>query len=229
MVSDDLSRERIHAATEPQRYRLLERLADGARTASELASEVALAPSLVSHHLAVLSTLRLVTVQRDRRERRYSLDAQAFAGAAGDVLTALTGARRAQVASPLPRVLFLCRHNAGRSQMALAFFERAVRGKAIADSAGSEPEAAVHPVVLEAMKERGLLIGRRPQRVTPAMLRDADLVVDMGCGEDLSAVPVGRRRSWRVADPHGKSVAAVRLIRDHIAARSERLARELIA
>ncbi|MHB8631517.1 MAG: arsenate reductase/protein-tyrosine-phosphatase family protein [Candidatus Limnocylindria bacterium] len=229
MPTDDVARERIRAATHPQRYRLLRLLADGNRTASELAHTAGMAPSLVSHHLGTLSRLRLVTVQRDRRERRYALDAQAIAGAAGDVLGALTGARRAPVVAPLPRVLFLCRHNAGRSQMALAFFERFAKGRAIVDSAGSEPGTAVHEVVLNAMNEQGFSIDRRPQRVTPAMLRDADVVVDMGCGEDLSAVPASRRRSWRIADPHGKSVESVRRIRDRIAARTELLAHELIA
>lgn len=224
-----MARERLHAATDPQRCRLLVLLGSGGRTASELARAAAMAPSLVSHHLGILSRLRLVSVQRDRRERRYSVDPGAITGAAGDLLDQVTGRRRASIGGPLPRVLFLCRRNAGRSQMALAFFERAAGGKAIADSAGSEPGIEVHGVVLDAMKERGIAIDRRPQRVTAVMLRDADLVVDMGCGEDLSSIPAARRLSWRVADPRGKTLVSVRRIRDSIAARSRRLARELTA
>lgn len=219
----------MRAATHPQRYRLLVLLRDREQTVSELVRQTALAPNLVSHHLRELRRHRLVSVHQYGRERRYALDAQAVAAAAGGVLAALTGRRMATEERPRPRVLFLCVRNAGRSQMALAFFERAARGRAIGDAAGSEPATEIHDVVRRAMSERGIALVRRPQRVTDTMLRDADVIVDMGCGEDISSRPGARRLGWRLPDPEGKPLDEVRAIRDRIAARAEALAKELTA
>lgn len=223
------STQALRAATHPQRYRLLLLLRDGEQTVKALVDQTTLAPNLVSHHLRELRRHRLVSVRQYGRERRYALDTQAVAAAAGDVLDTLTGRRSATERRARPRVLFLCVRNAGRSQMALAFFERAARGRAIADAAGSEPAAQIHDVVRRAMSERGIELIRRPQRVTDTMLRDADVIVDMGCGEDVSSRPGARRLGWRLPDPEGKSLDEVRAIRDRIARRAEALARELTA
>lgn len=219
----------MRAATHPQRYRLLLLLREHEHSVKELVDQTALAPNLVSHHLRELRRHRLVSVRQYGRERRYALDTQAVAAAAGDVLDTLTGQRVASDTRPRPRVLFLCVRNAGRSQMALAFFERAARGRAIGDAAGSEPAAEIHDVVRRAMSERGIELKRRPQRLTDTMLGDADVIVDMGCGEDVSSRPGARRLGWRLPDPEGKSLDEVRAIRDRIARRAEALAKELTA
>lgn len=211
------------------RYRLLSLLREGEHSVSSLVTRTALAPNLVSHHLRALRRYRLVSVQQYGRERRYSLDVQAIAAAAGEVLEELTGGRTTRDTRPRPRVLFLCVRNAGRSQMALAFFERAARGRAVGDCAGSQPADEVHAVVRRVMRERGIDLVRRPQRVTDTMLLDADVIVDMGCGEDVSTRPGARRLAWRLPDPEGKPLEDVRAIRDRIAQRAAALARELTA
>ena len=114
-------------------------------------------------------------------------------------------------------VLFLCRQNAGRSQMAQAFFERVARGHE-ALSAGSEPALAVHPTVIEAMKEIGIdLSDRKPQRVDRAMLDRADHVISMGCDDPAVCDYPGRKvEDWLMPDPSGKTIEEVRKIRDEI-------------
>ena len=217
----------MRVATHPQRYRLLTLLRDGQRSVNALVAETALAPNLVSHHLRELRRHRLVSVKQYGRERLYSLDPQAISAAAGDVLDELTGRRVGRAREPRPRVLFLCVRNAGRSQMALAFFERAAGDRAVGDCAGSRPARRIHDVVRRAMRERGIDLARRPQQVTDTMRRDADVIVDMGCGEKLSSRRGARRLGWRVPDPEGKPIAEVRAIRDRIDTLVDALVRDL--
>ncbi|HYQ89082.1 MAG TPA: arsenate reductase ArsC [Candidatus Binatia bacterium] len=127
-------------------------------------------------------------------------------------------------------VLFLCRQNAGRSQMAQAFFELLAPGHE-AISAGSEPADAVHPPVIAAMKEVGIdLTGQTPQRVDRAMLDRADHVISMGCDDPAVCEYPGRRvEDWSIEDPARKSPEEVRRIRDEIHARVEALALRLRA
>lgn len=116
-----------------------------------------------------------------------------------------------------PNVLFLCIHNAGRSQMALGWFDRLADGRAIAWSAGSEPSDQVNPSAVLAMDEVGIDIsGAHPKRWTDAMLRAADVVVTMGCGDECPFVPGTRYEDWPLEDPAGQGVDAVRPIRDEI-------------
>ena len=123
-------------------------------------------------------------------------------------------------------VLFVCVQNAGRSQMAQAFFERAAAGRHEARSAGTEPAAEVHPEVAEAMGELGLdVAGRRPRRLERADAEWADLVVTMGCGDACPVVPGTRYVDWELDDPHGRPPDEVRAIRDEI----ERRVDELVA
>ena len=113
-------------------------------------------------------------------------------------------------------VLFACVHNAGRSQMAAAFFNaQADPGKARAISSGTEPADRVHPEVVEAMKEAGIdLSGAKPQRLTQELACEAQLLVTMGCGEACPYVPGLAREDWPLEDPKGKSPDKVWEIRD---------------
>jgi arsenate reductase len=125
-------------------------------------------------------------------------------------------------------VLFACTHNAGRSQMAAALFNRAARGKAHGISAGTRPAGAVHPIVREAMTEIGVDLGAaRPERLTDAVARQADLLVTMGCGDECPVVPGLKRLDWPVDDPKDQPIARVRAIRDDIRRRVDALIREL--
>lgn len=218
----------LRVATHPQRYRLLSLLAERSRTVAELVAATGLAPNLVSHHLAALRRSRLVSVQQNGRERRYALDDRALQAAAHDLVASL-GGHGVRPATARPRVLFVCMHNAGRSQMARAFFERAAGDAAVADSAGSDPAPRIHPEVQDAMREVGVRLRRKPRRVTRTMVSDADLVIDMGCGDAIPKVPGVRRVVWRLPDPAGRSPAQVRRIRDDIAERARRLAATLIS
>jgi protein-tyrosine-phosphatase len=122
-------------------------------------------------------------------------------------------------------VLFLCVHNAGRSQMALGWFRHLAGDGAVAWSGGSEPADSVNPAAVAAMEEVGIDIsGQRPQRWTDDMLDRTDVVVTMGCGDACPVVPGVRYEDWPLDDPAGKAVDAVRPIRDEI----ERRVRDLL-
>ncbi len=118
------------------------------------------------------------------------------------------------VSERLPRVLFVCLQNAGRSQIAQAFYER--RGGE-ARSAGSQPGEAVHPAVIEAMRELGLYLdGRRPRGLSREDVEWAELVVTMGCGDACPVLPGKRYLDWELPDPAGAPLDEVRAVRDEI-------------
>ena len=123
------------------------------------------------------------------------------------------------------KVIFACIHNAGRSQMAAAWFNQlADASKAVAVSAGTEPGSRVHPEVQAAMQEVGIdLSGAKPQLLTDALARDAQMLVTMGCGEACPYVPGLKRDDWPLEDPKGKAIERVREIRDDVRARVEGL------
>jgi arsenate reductase len=128
--------------------------------------------------------------------------------------------------------LFVCRHNAGRSQMSAALFDRAAAGRHRALSAGSEadPDGHVHPQVVEVMRELGIdLSDRRPQRLTRELAEQADIVVTMGCGDACPYIPGKRYLDWELPDPKGRPLDEVRATRDDIAGRVGALVRELDA
>jgi arsenate reductase (thioredoxin) len=128
--------------------------------------------------------------------------------------------------------LFVCLHNAGRSQMSAALFERAADGRHRALSAGSEadPNGRVHPQVVEAMRELDIDISdRRPQRLTRELAEQADVVVTMGCGDACPYIPGKRYIDWELPDPKGRPVEEVRATRDDIARRVRELVAELDA
>jgi len=126
-------------------------------------------------------------------------------------------------------VIFACVHNAGRSQMAAAFFRAlADNAKARAISAGTQPAARVHPEVLTAMHEVGIdLSAAKPTLLTTDLARGASLLVTMGCGETCPVVPGLRREDWPLQDPKGQSVDAVRAIRDDVRSRVTELVQRL--
>lgn len=127
-----------------------------------------------------------------------------------------------------PAVLFLCTHNAGRSQMALGFFDALAGGRAVGYSGGSEPAHEVNPAAVAAMAEKGIdITGRQPTRWTDAMLRQADVVVTMGCGDTCPYVPGRRYVDWPLDDPAGQPLEVVRPVRDEIEARVRQLLGEL--
>jgi arsenate reductase (thioredoxin) len=132
----------------------------------------------------------------------------------------------------MSRVLFVCLHNAGRSQISQALFERAAAGRHTAESAGSiaAPGGHVHPEVVTVMREVGIdLADRRPQRLTDELAGRADVVVTMGCGDTCPYIPGKRYIDWDLPDPKGRPIEEVRAIRDDIARRVGELVRELDA
>ncbi|ORW01079.1 phosphotyrosine protein phosphatase [Mycobacterium kyorinense] len=127
-----------------------------------------------------------------------------------------------------PGVLFLCTHNAGRSQMALGFFNRLAGGQAVGYSGGSQPADRVNPVAAAAMAERGIdITAEQPTRWTEAMVEEADVVVTMGCGDTCPFIPGKRYEDWELPDPAGQPIEAVRPVRDEIEARVRQLLKEL--
>ncbi|MEV5576352.1 arsenate reductase ArsC [Spirillospora sp. NPDC052269] len=127
-----------------------------------------------------------------------------------------------------PSVLFVCVHNAGRSQMAAAYLTHLVGDKVEVRSAGSEPADQVNPAVVEAMREEGIDISAEiPKVLTVDAVRASDVVITMGCGDTCPAFPGKRYLDWKLDDPAGQGVDAVRPIRDQIRARIEKLTAEL--
>ncbi len=124
--------------------------------------------------------------------------------------------------------LFVCLHNAGRSQMSAALFERAAEGRHRALSAGTTPADRVHPEVVAVMAELGIDVGGRvPRRLTRDLAEEADVVVTMGCGDECPYIPGKRYIDWDLADPKGRPLDEVRATRDDIARRVADLVAEL--
>lgn len=136
-----------------------------------------------------------------------------------------TGFERASHGAAMKTVIFACVHNAGRSQMAAALFNQlADPTKARALSAGTNPADRVHPEVVAVMSEEGVdLTGARPQKLTPELASQAQLLITMGCGDECPFVPGLRRDDWPVQDPKGQPLERVREIRNEIRGRIETL------
>ena len=124
-----------------------------------------------------------------------------------------------------PSVLFVCVHNAGRSQMAAAFLSHLSEGAIDVRSAGTQPADQINPVVVEAMREKGIdLLGQIPKVLTTEAVQESDVVITMGCGDTCPYFPGKRYLEWKLDDPAGASIAAIRPIREQI----EKLVRALI-
>jgi arsenate reductase (thioredoxin) len=128
-----------------------------------------------------------------------------------------------------PMVLFVCVHNAGRSQMAAGWLTHLAAGRIEVRSAGSEPVGRINPVAVTAMAEVGIdIAANRPKVLTTDAVRAADVVITMGCGDACPVFPGKRYEDWQVTDPAGQDIEAVRQIRDEIGARVAALVDELL-
>lgn len=128
----------------------------------------------------------------------------------------------------IPEVLFVCTHNAGRSQMAAALLDHQAAGRVRVSSAGSQPASQLNPAVVQAMAEIGLDISREyPKPLTGDKVKAADVVITMGCGDACPIYPGKRYEDWEMDDPAGQDLETVRRIRDEIGARVDRLIAEL--
>ena len=131
------------------------------------------------------------------------------------------------IAKQLPEVLFVCEHNAGRSQMAAALAHHLGAGRIGVRSAGSHPATQIYPAVIDAMNEIGVDVTHEfPKPLTDIVVRAADVVITMGCGDACPVYPGKRYEDWDVADPAGQPIEAVRSIRDEIEAHVKRAARD---
>jgi arsenate reductase (thioredoxin) len=132
------------------------------------------------------------------------------------------------MSSSVPEVLFVCVHNAGRSQMAAGLLGRRAGDGVRILSAGSEPADRLNPAVVEAMEEIGIDISaERPKKLADEMVRESDVVITMGCGDACPTYPGKRYEDWDLEDPAGKDLETVRRIRDEIGARVDALVTEL--
>ena len=129
-----------------------------------------------------------------------------------------------------PVVLFLCVHNAGRSQMAAAFTRELGAGRIDVRSAGSTPANAINPAVVEAMREVGIDLSQEyPKPIADEFVREADVVITMGCGDACPVYPGKRYEDWELDDPAGQPIEQVRTSRDEIRGRVQKLVSELTA
>jgi arsenate reductase (thioredoxin) len=129
----------------------------------------------------------------------------------------------------IPEVLFVCTHNAGRSQMAAALLDHAAAGRVRVTSAGSQPASQLNPAVVQAMAEIGLDISREfPKPLTTDKVEAADVVITMGCGDACPVFPGKRYLDWDLPDPAGLDLATVRPIRDNISHRVQQLLIDLV-
>lgn len=128
-----------------------------------------------------------------------------------------------------PSVLFVCVHNAGRSQMAAGYLTELAGGRIEVRSAGSEPADQINPAAVEAMAEEGIDITQAsPKVLTPEAVQASDVVITMGCGDACPIFPGRRYEDWELTDPAGKGIAEVRLVRDDIKVRIQQLVSELL-
>ncbi|MBS3177237.1 MULTISPECIES: arsenate reductase ArsC [unclassified Pseudoclavibacter] len=131
--------------------------------------------------------------------------------------------------STKPSVLFVCVHNAGRSQMAAGYLTALAAGRIEVLSAGSEPKDQINPVAVEAMAEEGIdIAGNTPKVLTTEAVRASDVVITMGCGDACPFFPGKRYEDWKLDDPAGQGIEAVRPIRDDIKQRVEALIADLL-
>lgn len=131
--------------------------------------------------------------------------------------------------SEKPTILFVCVHNAGRSQMAAGYMAALSRGQVEVLSAGSEPKDQINPIAIQAMAEEGIdIAGNTPKILTTEAVQESDVVITMGCGDTCPIFPGKRYEDWELEDPAGQGIEAVRPIRDDIKARIQALLAEIL-
>ena len=217
---------RLKALADPTRLRLLSMIATaptGDMCACVFPEALERSQPTISHHLSQLVAAGLLEREQRGKWAWFRLAADELAA----VRSALgEGATHRHVGRPT--VLFLCGHNAGRSQMAAGWLTHLAGERIAVQSAGSNPGDEVNPVAVEAMHEVGIDISAaQPQRWTPEMALSADVVVSMGCGDDCPLTPGARRDDWELTDPHGQGIEVVREVRDEIERRVRALIDEL--
>jgi arsenate reductase (thioredoxin) len=242
---------------DPLRWRIVELLAGEQLCVAHLTDELGVGQPPVSHHLKPLRTAGLVSTDRYRYWTYYRLHPDALRLLA-DHLDGLaraasngTACRRAvdaqapptaavpthpEEAGPcpsaikeVPEVLFVCVHNAGRSQMAAALLDHHARGKVHVRSAGSDPGDQINPAVVAAMDEWGIDLSQEfPKPLTDEFVTAADAVITMGCGDACPIYPGKRYEDWTLDDPAGQPVEVVRRIRDDLDLRVQQLLAELV-
>ncbi len=176
------------------------------------------------------------TILKAVTDARHALEPNAKIRTYLPILTArfakeqLTAAAQAAGSQPktVPELLFVCVHNAGRSQLAAALADHLSNGRVHVRSAGSEPTGVVNPLAVQALEERGIhLTEAYPKPLTDQVVRAADVIITMGCGDACPIYPGKRYLDWEVADPDGQTVETVRDIRDDLTHRITTLLREL--
>lgn len=184
---------------------------DGVFTREEVQGAVDEAWNLLSRRSTVGRFLSVLVARQAREQLMSSAQAQG------------------RVAKRVPELLFVCVQNAGRSQMAAALAEHLSARRVHVRSAGSAPTDEINPVVVEVLRERGVALGTAyPKPLTDSVVRAADVIVTMGCGDACPYFPGKRYEDWAVADPDGQPIEVVREIRDDLQARVTTLLREVL-
>jgi arsenate reductase (thioredoxin) len=217
----------LKALADPIRVRLVSLLAaapTGEVCACDLPQALGKSQPTISHHLTQLVSVGLVHREQRGKWAWFSLQRDVLA----TVRTVLGEGRLTGEAATVPAVLFLCVHNAGRSQMAAGFMRHIAGGQINVISAGSAPGTALNPVAVQAMKEVGIdITSASPQKWTTDMLRQTDVIVSMGCGDECPIYPGTRRIEWALNDPAGQDIDFVRDVRDQIEQHVRTLINEL--
>ena len=230
-------------------FRLLVKQGPSGLPAGTIAMQLGITPATMSHHLDQLSQAGLVTSRRAGRSIIYRANYDTMQRLIDYLMEnccqgkdcgieikscSSSPGENSEKAAPAEversiKVIFACVHNAGRSQMAAAFFNQYCDpGKALAVSAGTKPGIAVHPKVLMAMKEEGIdLSSASPQLLTDELAADAYMLITMGCGESCPTIHGLKRADWKLQDPRGQSIERVREIRNEVKQLVQNLTDEL--
>lgn len=216
----------LKALAEPLRLRMLTAIAADPRGEScvcDLAALAEVSQPTVSHHLKVLKATGMVI-----SERRGTWVWYRVAPMRRHAVVALLEAF-AVMKTQKPSVLFVCVHNAGRSQMAAGWLRELAGDRIEVRSAGSMPADHLNPVAVEAMREVGIdITTEQPKMLTTAAVQESDVVITMGCGDACPYFPGKRYEDWKLEDPAGQGIDAVRPIRDEVRGNVETLIRELL-
>jgi protein-tyrosine-phosphatase len=216
----------LKALADPTRLRLLSMIATsptGELCACNLPAALDKAQPTVSHHLSQLVHAGVIHREQRGKWAWFRLDPDSLAAIRASLGE---GAHHRHVRRPA--VLFLCGHNAGRSQMAAGWLRHLAGDSIDVQSAGSNPGDELNPSAVAAMQEVDIdITGNQPQRWTPDMALSADVVISMGCGDDCPLTPGARRDDWDLPDPAGRDLAFTRGVRDDIERRVRQLIDEL--